>query len=73
MDRPKRYKVTFELLDSNETVSYEICTWHGELKAIVIATERHNYKNKGHILSVDINHLSGNEPAGTDLVDRMEW
>ena len=73
MDRPRRYKVTFKLLDSNETASYEICTWHGELKAIVIATERHNYKTKGRILSVDIEHLSGNEPADTDLVDRMEW
>ena len=73
MDCPKRYKVTFELLNSNESMSYEVCAWHGELNAIVIATERHNYKNKDQILSVEIDHLSGNEPAGTDLVDRMEW
>ena len=68
-----RYRVTFDLLYPDKSESYEVYTCHGQSKAIVIATEKHNSSNKGHILSVEVVHLDGKEPKGMDLVDRMEW
>ena len=68
-----RYKVTFELLHPHDSASYEVCSLHGEHKAIVIATSKHMASNKGRILSVKVEPLEGTRPAGTDLIDRMEW
>lgn len=68
-----RYKITFELLEPDDTASYEVYTCNGETKAIVIATQKHNSSSKGHILSVEVTHLGGTKAVGTDLVDRMEW
>lgn len=68
-----RYRVTFELLYPDKSASYEVFTCNGQSKAIVIATEKHNSSNKGHILSVEVVLLDGREAKGTDLLDRMEW
>jgi len=68
-----RFQVKFELLHPYESASYEVCSLHGADKAIVIATEKHVAVGKGDILSVEVVELPGDTPAGTDLVDRMEW
>ena len=68
-----RYKVSFELLHPYESASYDVCSVNGANKAIVIATERHAAVGKGSILSAEVVELPGAKPAGTDLVDRMEW
>jgi hypothetical protein len=73
MEAPIRFKVTFELLHPHNSASYDVCTLHGESKAIVIATQKHDATDKGHILSVFVEPLPGEKPVGTDLVDRMEW
>lgn len=68
-----RYKITFKLLHPYKSASYEVYTCNGETKAIVIATQKHTSSSKGHILSVEIEHLGGTKAKGTDLGDRMEW
>jgi len=73
MEETIRYRVIFQLLYPHESAAYEVCSLNGEGKAIVIATQKHESTSKGHILSVRVQHLEGEKPAGSDLVDRMEW
>ena len=73
MSETIRFKVNFELLYPDESASYVVCSLHGEGKAIVLATKKHEASGKGHIISVSVQHLAGNKPEGKDLVDRMEW
>lgn len=68
-----RYKVTFKLLYPDNATSYEVCSLNGEIKAIVIACQKHSVSGSGHILSVSVENLGGDQPENTDLVDRMEW
>lgn len=68
-----RYKVTFKLLYQDNEVSYEVCSLNGEMKAIVIACQMHSVSGSGHILSVSVDNLGGDQPENTDLIDRMEW
>ena len=68
-----RFRVTFDLLYPEESATYVVCSLNGEGKAIVLATKKHASSGRGHILSVSVEHLPGNKPEGSDLVDRMEW
>lgn len=73
MNEAIRFKVKFDLLFPDEPASYVVCSLHGEGKAIVLATKKHETSGKGHIISVSVEHLEGNKPESKDLVDRMEW
>ncbi|MGJ8694627.1 MAG: hypothetical protein ACSHW0_19390 [Thalassotalea sp.] len=68
-----KFKVTFEMLYPDVPVSYKIHTVYGAQKAIVIATQAHEFNGKGHILSVSVKIILGGKPTDDYYDDRMEW
>jgi hypothetical protein len=74
MNAPKRFKVTVGTLHQ-KTLSYTVCTFLDERKAVALVAQVHLTKIPGdqlyEILGVD--PLPGTEPDARDIVDRVEW
>ena len=68
-----KFKVTFEMLYPDQPVSYKVHSVYGKQKAIVIATQVHESKGKGHILSVSVKAILSDKLTGDYYNDRMEW
>lgn len=72
---PHLYRVTLRGLTGRGT-SYEVQTFHGRDKAVVIATEAHIARGGGsETYSVNVEELGPTQPGGspTAIDDRSEW
>ena len=62
------------LASDSATCSHEVATIPGAHKTIVLATrKRHSRSRAPHIVPVEVEPLSGDEPHGLDIVDRLKW
>ena len=71
---PKRFQITVVTMH-RKTVSYSICTWLDERKAIALAAQVHLQRSPDDQLYdvVSVLRISGNEPEESDIIDRIEW
>lgn len=73
MNAPQRFKVIVGTIHQKK-VTYSICTWLGERKAIAIAAQAHLHRMpEDRLYTVDVELLKGNEADPSDIIDRTEW